>query len=114
MISYCNTVFMHYLKLFRIIFLDQRQSELTKTITERCPITIPVIFLMDNINLYRGRKRHLRIYKTLGPTMWNFTGRAAIIPDIMDIEDLINCKETATMPQTDMSSIKVEDLFIGK
>jgi hypothetical protein len=46
--------------------------------------------------------------------MWNFTGRAAIIPDIMDIEDLINCKETATMPQTDMSSIKVEDLFIGK
>lgn len=61
---------------------------------------------MDNINLYRGRKRHLRIYKALGPNMWNFTGRAAIIPDIKDVEDLINCKETATMPQ--------EDMFIGK
>ena len=69
---------------------------------------------MDNINLYRGRKRHLRIYKALGSNMWNFTGRAAIIPDIKDVEDLMNCKETATMPQTNISSIKVEDMFIGK
>ena len=69
---------------------------------------------MDNINLYQGRKCHLRIYKALGPNVWNFTRHAAIIPDIKDVEDLINCKETATMPQTDISSIKVEDMFIGK
>ena len=45
--------------------------------------------------------------------MWNFTVRGAIIPDISAITDLMNVKETATMPQSDMSSIKAEDLFLG-
>ena len=44
--------------------------------------------------------------------MWNFTVRGAIIPDVSDITDLMTQKETATMPQSDMSSIKVEDLFL--
>ena len=68
---------------------------------------------MDNINLYRGRKRHFRLAKSQGPKMWNFTVRGAIIPDISGITDLMNVKETATMPQSDMSSIKAEDLFLG-
>ena len=68
-----------------------------------------LMFMFSNLYYY-----YLRIYKALGPNMWNFTGRAAIIPDVKDIEDLMKCKETATMPQTDISSIKVEDLFIGK
>ena len=69
---------------------------------------------MDNINIYRCRKRHPRLFYRVGPKMWNLTGRAAIIPNIEGIEDLISCKETATMSQTDISSIKVEDLFLGK
>ena len=68
---------------------------------------------MDNVNLYRGRRRHLRLYKTLGPKMWNFTVRGAIIPDISEMEDLMTCKETATMSQTDLSQIQAEDIFLG-
>lgn len=49
----------------------------------------------------------------MGPNMWNFTVRGAIIPDISEITDLITEKETATMPQSDISSIKVKDLFLG-
>lgn len=39
----------------------------------------PVILLLDNINLYRGNKRHQRLFKTLGHKMWNFTGRSAAL-----------------------------------
>ena len=69
---------------------------------------------MDNINIYRGRRRHHRLFNQVGPKMWNLTGRAVIIPDIECIKDLMSCKETATMSQTDIGSIKVDDLFLGK
>jgi hypothetical protein len=69
---------------------------------------------MDNINLYRGRRRHLRLLKSMGPKMWNFTGRAAIIPDTQDIQDLLLCQETATLPQADISAINVETILLGK
>ena len=69
---------------------------------------------MDNINLYRGKKRHLRLLKDVGSKMWNFTGRAAIIPDVEDLKDFFLCKETATLPQTDISSIEAKDILLGK
>ena len=46
--------------------------------------------------------------------MWNFTGRAVVIPDIADIEELMKCPTTATMSQTDVTSIISDDLFLGK
>ena len=72
------------------------------------------MLLMDNISLYRGKRRHLRLFKHMGSKMWNFTGRAAIIPDVKDLKDVMLCKETATLSQTDISSIKVEDILLGK
>ena len=71
---------------------------------------------MDNNNLYRGRKRHFRLSKSMGPNMWNFTVRVEQIPHMYqtDITDLMTKKETAKMPQSDMSSRKVEELFLGK
>ena len=70
---------------------------------------------MDNINLYRGTKRHLRLMKDVGPKKWNFTGRAVVIPDIKDIKNyLMSCRETAMMPQRDTTSTKADDLFLGK
>ena len=72
------------------------------------------MLLMDNINLYPGKRRHLRLFKPMGSKIWNFTGRAAIIPDVNDLKDVMLCKETATLSQTDISSVKVEDILIGK
>lgn len=46
--------------------------------------------------------------------MWNFTGRAAIIPNLEGIEDLLSRKETAFMSQMDIASLKVENLFLGR
>jgi hypothetical protein len=100
--------------IFRNNFLDRRLNQLKASISERCIDTAPVILLMDNINMYRGRKRHDRLFQDVGPKMWNFTGRAAIIPDLADMTDLITCKETTTQPQIDITSIKPEDIFLGK
>ena len=46
--------------------------------------------------------------------MWNFTGQAAVIPDIADIEELMKCRTTVTMSQKDVTSIKNYNLFLGK
>jgi hypothetical protein len=40
--------------------------------------------------------------------------KAAIIPNLEGIEDLMSCKETATMPQTDIASLKVEEICLCK
>ena len=95
-------------------YLDQQVNEFPGAIANKCAVTTPMIFLMDNINIYRGRRRHLRLFNQVGPKMWNLTGRAAIIPNIQGIENLMSCKETATMSQTDIGSIKVEDVFLCK
>ena len=42
------------------------------------PMDLPVILMFDNINMYRGKHKHLRLFKYLGPTMWNLTGKAVI------------------------------------
>ena len=69
---------------------------------------------MDNINLYRGRKRHDRLFTDLGPKMWNFTGRAAIVPDLSEIGDLFSCKENTTRSQIEITSLTANDLLLGK
>ena len=98
---------------FRNNFLDKQLQKFPELLSEKCPDSIPVILLMDNINLYRGRRRHLRLFKSLGSILWNVTGRAVIISQLKDIESLMCCRETATMPQRDIDSIKANDLFLG-
>ena len=99
--------------LFRNNFLDQRKGAIEKLIERKCPVNVPVIFLMDNVNIYRGRKRHTRLPKSMGPKMWNFTVRGAIIPDTTDVEELLGEVKTATMSQIDISELKAKDLLLG-
>ena len=105
-----------YFVFSRNNFLDERLKQFPETLSEKCPTTSPVILLMDNINLYRGTRRHLRLFKPLGSKMWNFTGRAAVIPNLENLGDLMSCRETAALPQMDIASVKVlgNNLFICK
>ncbi len=68
---------------------------------------------MDNVNLYRGNKRHLRLLKNLGPVMWNLTVRGVLIPDTSQIKDLFDDRTAAEEPQRPLKDINAEDLFIG-
>ena len=81
-------------------------DQLKAALSEKCIDSTPVILLMDNINMYRGKKRHDRLLKDIGPKMWNFTGRAAVIPDLSDIKDTLACKENMTEPQIDMTNLQ--------
>lgn len=74
---------------FQRKFLDKSFVQLGKSLLKRCNDSKPVILLMDNINMYRRRKRQDRLFTEVGPKKRNFTGRAAIILDLTDVEDLL-------------------------
>ena len=76
-------------------YLKKRLDNFDQIILERVPDDIPVMLLMDNINMYRGNKRHHRLFKTLGPKMWNFTVRGVIIPNCDDIRQLLSNPQDA-------------------
>ena len=64
--------------------------------------------------MYRGRKRHDRLFKDIAPKMWNFTGHATIIPDLSDIDELLACKENMTEPQIDITNLQPKDILLGE
>ena len=65
---------LHNLLSLRMKHLDERLNNFQTIIDEKFPKETPVILLMDNINMYKGKKRHYRLFKNIGPNMWNFTG----------------------------------------
>lgn len=95
-------------------FLDERLKNFSEIIENKFPTKQPVILLMDNINMYRGKHRHDRLYKSLGPKMWNFTGRGALLPNLVGIEDLFQAEETCTQPQRPVQELVAKDVLIGK
>lgn len=58
---------------------DDKMKKQAKDLTEVTPEDIPVMLLMDNINIYRGRRKHLRLFQPKGSNMWNFTAQAVLI-----------------------------------
>ena len=102
------------MSFYSVNFLDKRLEKLEKSVSLRCDDSSPVIILMDNINTCRGKKRHDRLQFTeVGPKMWNFTGHATIIPELTEVKHLLECEETTTKPQVDISSLKIEDILLG-
>ena len=64
--------------------------------------------------MYRGKHRHDRLYKSLGPNMWNVTGRGALLPNLVGTEDLFKAEETCTQPQRPVQELVAKDVLIGK
>ena len=80
-------------------FLDKQLTLLEKSVQSKTPLQVPLILLMDNINIYRGNQRYHRLFKDLGSNMWNFTGKGLLIPNIEGIEDLFLHRETVLQSQ---------------
>ena len=95
-------------------FLNERLTNFSEIIDNKFPVEKPVILLMDNINMYRGRHRHDRLVKSLGPKMWNFTGRGALVPNLEGIEDLFQTEETCSQPQRPVKELIAEDVLLGE
>ena len=75
-------------------FFDEQQKRREKDIAQLSQTDIPVILMIDNINIYRGKRKHLRLFKSAGPTMWNFTGQALLIPNVDGMGKVLNEKES--------------------
>ena len=79
-----------------------------KHVKDLADLDIPLVFLIDNINIYRGNKKYHRLFKLFGPKMWNFTGRGLLIPDISEIKFLFENRETSIESQQDIFSLRPE------
>ena len=95
-------------------YLDKRLSVNKLGDLSKVKDCLPIVLLTDSINMYRGKKKHLRLLKHLGPTMWNFTGQAVIIPNISKCSVFFNDPEKTLKPQKDILSLEGNDIFVDK
>ncbi|XP_028396960.1 uncharacterized protein LOC114520826 [Dendronephthya gigantea] len=93
-------------------FFDEQQKKREKDIAQLSPVNVPVILMIDNINIYRGKRKHLRLFKSAGPTMWNFTGQALLIPNVDGMDEVLNDKESCITPQGSATDMKPDDIFL--
>ena len=94
-------------------YLDKRLEKSQHLINDKFPTETSVIMLIDNINLYRGRRRHERLVRLLGPKMWNFTVRAALHPNIHGIEHHFQDPTSYTKPQILITDLEASDILLG-
>ena len=60
--------------------LDARLNNYAELLRKKIPLEWLVMLIFDNINIYKGHSRHIRLKKSTAPSMWNFTVRAALKP----------------------------------
>ena len=96
--------------------LDERMVKMKEQVKKLTPSDIAIIVLMDNINIYKGKRKHLRIFNELTPSMWNFTGRAFIIPYISDEvrKQMQNKEEMCQSPKDVLKTDHRDILYNGK
>lgn len=93
-------------------YLDKRLNQYQDLIDGCAPTSVPVILLLDNVNLYHCKRGHHRLFNVLGPKMWNFTVRGLLVPTLSEINHLFKSKETAEESQHPQE-VTAEDTFIG-
>ena len=93
-------------------FFDSRKAKKAEEISKQAPSDLPVILMFDNINMYRGKHKHLRLYKYIGPTMWNFTGQAVLIPNVEGLDEILKDKSASLTPQKSVLQLDSNDIFI--
>ena len=83
--------------------MDENSTKMSQELSTRQE---PVMYLMDNINIYRGRRTHLRVYQTVLSNQWNLTGHAILRPQIDSaLKEML--KKPSFHPQKD--PLKIED-----
>lgn len=105
----CHTLLMF---VCRMNYFTKRLENVQSVIDQHVSKHFPVIFLMDNVNLYRGNKRHLRLMKNLGPVMWNLTVRGVLIPNTSPVEHLLHEQISSEEPQKPLKDLNADDLLL--
>lgn len=90
-------------------YLDKRLEMSQQLIDEKFRNNVPVIMLIDNVNMYRGKRRHERLVRMLGPKMWNFTVREPFCKS----ENLFQDYASFTKPQIKITDLQASDVLLG-
>ena len=93
-------------------FLNKSLKNKNNVVNKKFKGMMPIILLMNNINIYRGKQKHLKLLKYLGPTLWNFTGHGLLIPNMEKFSPCEVDKETGIDPQKDILIMDPSELFI--
>ena len=93
-------------------FLDFCKVKQQDEIKKLTPLEKPVILMFDNVNMYRGKHKHLRLFKSAGPVMWNFTVQAVLVPDITDLEEIFHDDSACLSPQKSILEMDPNEIFI--
>ena len=95
--------------------LDERMQKMQDHIKKLTPVDTAIILLMDNINIYKGKRKHLRIFKELTPAMWNFTGRALLIHHLSEsVKAKLQKEELCLKSQKNVLALSPEDIVYSK
>ena len=62
--------------------------------------------------MYREKHKHLRLFKYISPTMWNFTGQALLVPDTQGLEEVLKCEESCIHLQKSPLQMDPDELFV--
>ena len=85
-------------------FLDIRKVKQVDEIKRLTPFKTPVILMFDNVNMYRGKYKHLNL--------WNFTCQAILVPDMTGLEENIQHESTCLQPQKPVQEIYPSEIFV--
>ena len=91
---------------------DDRAKMQKDDLAKITPGDIPLILLIDNINIYRGKRKHLRVVRPEGSTMWNFTAQAMLIPELDGVRDLFLDEQSCLAPQGVVTEMQADELFV--
>ena len=95
--------------------MEKRLNQFDKIVSDFIGDSGMAFSVIDNINIYRGTVTHFRIFKKLGPKMWNFTGRYLFKPHLDNIDPALFANREMWMdPQKPLNRVTVEDVLIGK
>ena len=95
-------------------FFDQKMKMQEEDLVKITPKNVPVMLLIDNINIYRGKRKHLRVFSPKSTTMWNFTGQAVLLPEVDGLDEVFADRKSCLLPQGDATKITADDIFIEK
>ena len=96
-------------------FFDAQKGilKLEENIRSITPVDAAILLLMDNINMYKGKRKHLRLFKSMGPTMWNFRAQGVLIANVDGLEKELKDKKACCSPQQSATKLKPNEFFLA-
>ena len=53
----------------------------------------------------------MRLFKSAGPAVWNFTGQALLVPNLDGMDEMLNKEESCVTSQGSATGMKPDDIF---